>query len=220
MKKTSILRKMNNDEHLDIGVLINYAKEIYSGPGSEKDNYIRIVRHLANCTECLNLLQDIRNLKEDFDKIWDNFFPLQAAEILEQSSPEASNVLQWISSAKIRKELAEVLGKVESFISESINHIVGSDITSLVTTHGVLEEGKTKLYFIDSLNLIFFESIVYKDNVLIFRSDSDPGYKSICIVGPGQLHRITSIIKYGEGKYIAKLSDVKISPEGCFVHLY
>lgn len=220
MYKTSILKEMNNDEHPDISVLINYSKEIYSGPGSMKENYARIVRHLANCTECLNLLQDIRNLKEDFDKVWDTFFPLQVAEILEQSSPVAANVLQWISSAGIRKELAEVLGKVKDFVRADMSRVIGYKIPSLVTTFGTKIERQTKLYFIETINLSIFDSIVLRDKDLIFHASSDPGYKNICIVGPGQLHRITRIIKYGEGKYIAKFPDVEMSPEGCFVHLY
>ena len=211
---------MNNEEHLNISELINYSKGIYSGTGTEENIYNRIVSHLANCTECLSLLQDIRNLKEDFEIVWDNLFPLPDAEIVELSSSDVENILNWIDSARIRKELDGVLGKVENYIREDINRIFGCKIPSLVTTLGPSVEGKATLYFIASVDVSMFDSIVYKDNVLIFHAGSDPGYKNICIAGPGQMHRIARIIKYGRGQYIAKFSDITVKPEGCFVHLY
>ncbi|HBE42842.1 MAG TPA: hypothetical protein DDW27_16890 [Bacteroidales bacterium] len=211
---------MNNEEHPDISELINYSKGIYSDTGSGKENYNRIVRHLANCTECLSLLQDIHNLKEDFDEIWDNLFPLPEAEIVEQPSSAVANILKWIGSARIRKELAEVLGEVENLVREGISQIIDYKITTQVTTLGTGIEGQATLYFSDSQDVSMFDSIVMKDNDLIFHAGSDPGYKNICIVGPGQMHRIARIIKYGKGQYIAKFSDITVKPEGCFVHLY
>ena len=163
---------------------------------------------------------DIHNLKEDFDEIWENLFPLPEAEIVEQSSSALADILKWIGSARIRKELAEVLGEVENFVREGINQIVDYKVKTLVTTLGPTVERHATLYFIDSLDVSMFDSIVLKDNDLIFHAGSDPGYKNICIVGPGQMHRIARIIKYGKGKYIAKFSDITIKPEGCFVHLY
>jgi len=211
---------MNNEKHLDISELINYSKGIYSVTGSGKEDYYRIAAHLANCTECLSILLDIRNLKDDYDEIWDNLFPLPEALMVIPSSSDVANILKWIGSARIRKELAEILGEVESFIRESINQIVGYEITFQVTTHGAPEEGKAKLYFIDSLDIKIFDRIVFKDNDLIFHAKSDTGYENICLVGPDQIHRISRIIKYGEGKYIAKFSDFTLKHEGCFVHLY
>ena len=210
--KTSIMNEMNNEEHLDISELINYSKGIYSVTGSGKEDYYRIAAHLANCTECLSLLHDIRNLKDDFDEVWDNLFPLPEAEIVELSSSDVANILKWIDSARIRKELDGVLGKVENFIREGFNRIFGYKIPSLVTTLGPTVEDKATLYFINSLDVSMFDSIVYKDNVLIFHAGSDPGYKNICIVGPGQMHRSARIIKYGKGQYIAKFSDITVKP--------
>jgi hypothetical protein len=217
---TSIMSDMNTETHLDISELIDYSRGIYSKAGPADKNYVRIAGHLSNCTECLNLLHDIRNLKEEFDEVWDKLFPLPATETVEQLSQTESTVLKWIGNARIRKELDKVLGEVESFIRDRINRFFDFKIKSLVTTHGPTIEGEVTLYFLDSIDISKFYSIVLKDNDLIFHAGSDPGYKKICIVGPGQLHRIARIIKYAEGKYIAKFSDVEVSTEGCFVHLY
>ena len=217
---TSIMSDMNTETHLDISELIDYSRGIYSKAGPADKNYVRIAGHLSNCTECLNLLHDIRNLKEEFDEVWDNLFPLPAAETVEQSSQTESTVLKWIGNARIRDELDKVLGEVESFIGNGIRRFFNLKIKSLVTAHGPTIEGEVTLYFLDSIDISKFDSIVLKDNDLIFNASSDPGYKNICIVGSGQLHRISRIIKYSEGKYIAKFSDVEVSTEGCFVHLY
>jgi hypothetical protein len=189
---------MSNEKHLDITELIEYSKGIYSVPGADRKHYSRIVSHLANCMVCLNRLQDIRNLKGNFDKIWEDNFPLPEAEMAEQESIATANILKWIAGAKLRKELTTILEKVENLLNNGINQISDYKILFHVTTLGKPEERKLTLYFIDSLDIKLFDRIVLKDNDLIFHAGSDPGYKNICIVGPDQMHRIARIIKYGK----------------------